>query len=422
MAVTFDSKKTGIVDPAAVVITGGVIGASITNISATAVLFGDSITANNNASPIKTQDIGYFTWGNALSGMRFNVLNNAGIAGNTTTQMLARIATDVLAYKPKICTVMGGTNDTDTDPVVVVPNLRSIYQTLTAAGIYVVALAVLPRPTGSTAQKQNILLVNRWIADYWASKSGGEFVDAFAAVVDPTSTTQAATSNALSDNVHPSNLGAYWIGKKISPVLQRFSSNSALVSSAYDDAYVNTASLVKSKNPMMLGSGGVAYAPFTGAAATGFSVSASGSPSGTASVVARADGMGNDQVVTITSTANNDKCIINPLILFGAGGLAVGDQFYVEFEVSIVSPVALKSVEAYMLAQGDNSGNSAAFTPVGASGNLPEAATFTMRTPVATIPAGSTAPALTIAFTFSGAGSATIKIGRLAVRKYTYAG
>lgn len=40
----------------------------------------------------------------------FDVLRNAGIGGNTTTQMQARMAADVLAYSPHM-TLWGGTNN-----------------------------------------------------------------------------------------------------------------------------------------------------------------------------------------------------------------------------------------------------------------------------------------------------------------------
>lgn len=40
---------------------------------------------------------------------------NAGISGNTTAQMLARFATDVLAHRPGAVAIMGGVNDMTTN-------------------------------------------------------------------------------------------------------------------------------------------------------------------------------------------------------------------------------------------------------------------------------------------------------------------
>lgn len=67
------------------------------------VLFGSSSTAHNESDPATNlwkMTHGYFNWANALLGGRFMVVKNAGIAGNTMTQMLARIDADVLAYEP----------------------------------------------------------------------------------------------------------------------------------------------------------------------------------------------------------------------------------------------------------------------------------------------------------------------------------
>lgn len=48
----------------------------------------------------------------ARMALRFNrPYINAGVAGNTSTQMLARINADVIAHAPKYCTLMSGIND-----------------------------------------------------------------------------------------------------------------------------------------------------------------------------------------------------------------------------------------------------------------------------------------------------------------------
>jgi lysophospholipase L1-like esterase len=62
---------------------------------------GDSITFNPD-SWFRQLCVGQVTLENCL---------NAGIRGNTTTQMLARLDSDVLVYKPAVVFLMGGTND-----------------------------------------------------------------------------------------------------------------------------------------------------------------------------------------------------------------------------------------------------------------------------------------------------------------------
>jgi lysophospholipase L1-like esterase len=63
--------------------------------------FGDSITFNPDS----------FFRQICTGGVVLENCLNAGIRGNTTTQMLTRIESDVLAYQPAVVIVMGGTND-----------------------------------------------------------------------------------------------------------------------------------------------------------------------------------------------------------------------------------------------------------------------------------------------------------------------
>lgn len=71
---------------------------------------GDSQTADRTwvSPPITMAE----TW-TARAAKRKGYANfwNAGIPGNTTTQMLARFASDVLAHKPGAVALMGGAND-----------------------------------------------------------------------------------------------------------------------------------------------------------------------------------------------------------------------------------------------------------------------------------------------------------------------
>jgi lysophospholipase L1-like esterase len=67
------------------------------------VAIGDSLTA----WPIR------YNWAHCLdvNDQKAVMVNNAGVAGNLTSQMRARFSRDVLAYKPDFVLIMGGTND-----------------------------------------------------------------------------------------------------------------------------------------------------------------------------------------------------------------------------------------------------------------------------------------------------------------------
>jgi lysophospholipase L1-like esterase len=72
---------------------------------------------------------------------------DAGIRGDTTTGMLARLDRDVLAAHPTIVTIMGGTNDLREKATAasIVGRLNQIIERVNAAGATVVLCTVPPR-------------------------------------------------------------------------------------------------------------------------------------------------------------------------------------------------------------------------------------------------------------------------------------
>src|SRR5450432_1929023 len=74
---------------------------------------------------------------------------NRGISGQTTPQMLIRFRPDVIALKPKVVIILGGTNDIagNTGPSsleMIEDNLTSMAEAARANGIRVVLSSVLP--------------------------------------------------------------------------------------------------------------------------------------------------------------------------------------------------------------------------------------------------------------------------------------
>lgn len=192
----------------------------------TIVLFGDSITANNNVNagvaPANTMtqwklsDIGYFTWANIKLKNAFKVLRNSAIAGQQTTQLLARVQTDVVSYKPEYCLLMAGINDVNNNVPAdtIVSNLQALYRELTSAGIKVIACTMLPNNTvnaGTTALKETFTYVNNWIRQYAKSNSMIIYVDTFSAIYDAT-TSCGAVAGTLTDNAHTGVYGANAVG------------------------------------------------------------------------------------------------------------------------------------------------------------------------------------------------------------------
>jgi len=116
-----------------------------------------------------THDGRYQTQLNTLLGVGW-IVNNEGVAGNTTTDMLARFTTDILT--PGNCEyliIWAGINDVNSGAVsaaTIEANLQTMYTTAYNAGIKVVAVLISPYKThtGWTSDKQVTLdAVNTWI-------------------------------------------------------------------------------------------------------------------------------------------------------------------------------------------------------------------------------------------------------------------
>lgn len=118
----------------------------------TIVAFGDSTTAPRPGLRLPYAD--RMRHGLAAAGVEAHVFN-AGVAGNTTTQALARIEEDVLARRPTIALVQFGLNDSAIDvrqgkteprvpPSLFEWNIRTLVRTLRGAGI--APILVTPNP------------------------------------------------------------------------------------------------------------------------------------------------------------------------------------------------------------------------------------------------------------------------------------
>ena len=135
-----------------------------------------------------------------------------GISGQTTPQMLVRFRQDVIALKPAVVVILGGTNDIagNTGPStleMIEDNLASMAELAQAHGIRVVLASVLPvydypwKPGLEPARK--IMALNNWIRQY-ASAHDAIYLDYHSAVADDR---QGMRKNLSSDGVHPNEAG-----------------------------------------------------------------------------------------------------------------------------------------------------------------------------------------------------------------------
>ncbi len=174
------------------------------------VFLGDSIS-------FSTQDYVNENWGSQTfirSNAQVLKIGDAGVPGNTTAQMLARVE-DVVALQPANCVLLGGTNDLGGDPFLTMANIDRMAKTLQQNGIRPILSLIPPRDGGFAS----VTAINAAIQEY-AVSNGLPYLDFFSALADP------ATGNYLpqysADGIHPSDVGAEVMAKKFLESARRF--------------------------------------------------------------------------------------------------------------------------------------------------------------------------------------------------------
>ena len=112
----------------------------------TFVAMGDSLTAWPSESP----------WPDRLDkgDANLRILNNAGVPGDTTAEMRGRFDRDVLAYKPNVVFILGGTNDLghNISQATTIANLKAMVVAAKAKGIRVFLMTIPPDSFASMAR------------------------------------------------------------------------------------------------------------------------------------------------------------------------------------------------------------------------------------------------------------------------------
>lgn len=364
----------------------------------TIAFFGDSISTGYSGTTTLNK-ISFCSVVLQLSKQRFSwpQANDFGVSGNTTTQMLARVD-DVLAARPDICIVHGGTNDINggtISPTTTISNLDAIYDALIAAGITVIAIPILGRTTPAlTSTKRNYgQQINDWIRRNQETRKGLIVVDCGLAFDDPTSTTWAERSGYTADGLHPNQLGAYYIAKKVVAALDVLFPSFNIPVTSPADAYHSTenpyGNRLETGTGMFGGtSGSISTGDASGTVATGWTLTSSnlGGATCVASKVTLADGRNAQRITLSGNYTGNDRWA---LLSCGAtaGNFAAGDTVETMVEAFVAAGNA--SIEAIVLRQYITDGGQNYFYQDGmpwATGALPtEAYNPIFRTPPRTL-------------------------------------
>lgn len=181
------------------------------------VFIGDSIMVSSD-SVAGQRGISIPTYGSITSYQRLNYVRNAGVAGNTTAQMLARFNADVIQHDPSVVVILGGTNDSNDSNAVSLDTFADNIEAMVAECREAAALPILctvpPNDTG-TARKLRIASYNAWLRDYCSSE-GIALVDFYALLVDPE--TGDYHADYLNDGTHPNNPGYAAMGRMLGQV------------------------------------------------------------------------------------------------------------------------------------------------------------------------------------------------------------
>jgi len=181
-----------------------------------AVTLGDSITASQS----------WFSLANAQIGSKCTLSYNAGVPGQTTSQILARVSADVIARAPSIVTVLGGTNNigaaTTIDPAPIIADLTSIVSQILAGTTAKIALGTItPREHTSgvalsASQIAAVTAVNDWVKAQGTSRVS--VVD-WAPAMSVGGDGLTPDLSLFSDHVHPNDAGQVVMAGVLRPIL-----------------------------------------------------------------------------------------------------------------------------------------------------------------------------------------------------------
>ena len=402
-----------------------------------------SVETSNAVTRLKrVTDYGYLAWAHYFTSGNIEFVCNAGIGGNTTSQMLSRFNTDVLPFLPDELWGEGGINDYALSEETTKANLTSIFDLADANGIYVRWSTISPlaaaHATFSAANVARICNINKWLKEQALTRKNLTVVDSFSAMIDRASTNGIPKSGMMQtdDSIHQSPKGAMAQGytyaqsflkdHNIFDYLPQFAGQRYSLSSAFKQIF---------NNPLFTDTGGTnsTSGVVTGTIPANCTISKTGTWGAglvTSALVARADGFGYDWVLTVTNAgAENDELSIvmddisayvtNADVLYAAAevsmsGLAKNRGFQLEIRSIVNSVFSNVSTLEYSTYQ------PIATDPWTDDMYSQENSVGVLRTPNLTIGATGTISSVyaRFKFRFGGVGStAVIKIARLGVNK-----
>ena len=192
---------------------------------------GDSITAMapySTAGVIANHPYAPSSWLIPMLGQRARTDHSLsfGVAGDTTTMLLARIG-EIAACPADIVCVLIGTNDVNgavsaATLATYKANMLALVDRLLNAGKLVIVTPPLPRNVAAAANRRLLHAMREWtLRLQWSGRRNLRVADAALKYGDPLSGTYAPRTGHDYDGLHPQSRGAYEIATALYRVLDR---------------------------------------------------------------------------------------------------------------------------------------------------------------------------------------------------------
>jgi lysophospholipase L1-like esterase len=185
----------------------------------TAVVMGDSISQSGSDDSTGFMRPSWFNIACIKSNQRLLYVKNSAIAGQRTDNMVARFDTDVIAYHPRYCFIMGGTNDLSSGlngipagstPETLRANIDWMVTRCKDNNIIPILCTIPPRDDNTIPNIYTLTnSYNLWLKKYGA-KNGVMVIDMYSIIVDP-ATGKYKTGFGV-DGIHPNYNGLTLMG------------------------------------------------------------------------------------------------------------------------------------------------------------------------------------------------------------------
>ena len=339
------------------------------------IVFGDSRTQVSTGDFPDTKTInaeGYPCWVLQFSGYKLKLARggNFGVGGDSTTQMLARIAA-VLAHPCPNVILLGGVNDSSLSESLT--NYPLLIDQLIGGGKRVIMGNELPFTSGNSGQQDAQIGRRDWIEDpaRLVSYPSLIVVDTFRPMWNSATYCDFKTGYAP-DGLHPATLGNSVLGNTIATALAPYISS---FTSYRNAPTVNTDNYDAATNPfgclvagyMMEGTGGRVDNVLNTGVATGWNVGTTNAGGATVTVSKGVDSDGfPTQIIEITGTATAGSRAVTLSALTNSAGdllkLLPNDNIAASARVKVVRNVGLRGVGIGAQVNGTYGGSAANLT------------------------------------------------------------